>query len=175
MIRPKTFKKTTADLLIYLCKHINMRKYCKRELMDLEKKITSIIGGKIPGTGSRIAVLDYQIKILRKHLHKTAEKVLKNNNLTAKDISTEDFELGSQDLLDGFTEFQSVESKMEMIEGKKISVPIKTYFYHIGYGEIAPYTTNEDKNLPATKELIRAVHNLEDISEYIQFMKLSPF
>lgn len=162
MRRIKKPNKTTAHLLIYLCKQINMRKYCKRELMDLEKKIISIIGGKIPGTGSQIAVLNSQIETLRKHLYKTAEKVLKNNNLTAKDINVEDFELGSKDLLDGYTEFQSSDDK-------------KIYFYHIGYGEISPYTTKWDKTLPETVELVDAIHNLSDMSEYIQFMKLSPF
>jgi len=160
--KPRKLRKTTADLLIYLCKHINMRKYCKRELMDLEKKITSLIGGTIPGTGSQIAVLDSQIEVLRTHLHKTAEKILKNNNLTAKDINVEDFELGSKDLLDGYTEFQSSDDK-------------SIYFYHIGYGEISPYTTAWDKDLPETKELIEAIHNLDDMAEYIQFMKLPPF
>lgn len=161
-MRPKTFKQTTADLLIYLCKNINMRKYCKRELIDLEKKITSIIGGKIPGTGSQIAVLDNQIEVLRKHLHKTAEKILKNNSLTAKDINVEDFELGSKDLTDGCTELQSSDDK-------------KVYFYHIAYGELALYTTEKDKHVDETIALVKATCMLTDIGDYIQFMKLPPF
>lgn len=162
MRKARQCNKTTADLLIYLCKQINMRKYCKRELIDLEKKITSIIGGSIPGASSQITVLNYQIGVLRKHLHITAEKILKNNNLTAKDINVEDFELGSKDLLDGTTEFQSSNNK-------------KFFFYHIAYGEISPYTTDWDKKLPETIELVEAVHNLSDMSDYIQFMKLTPF
>jgi hypothetical protein len=159
---PKTLKKTTADLLIYLCKNINMRKYCKRELIDLDKKITSIIGGRIPGTGSQILVLDNQIEILRKHLHKTAEKILRNNSLTAKDINVEDFELGSKDLTDGYTELQSSDDK-------------QVYFYHIAYGELALYTTVKDQYLPATVALVKARHSLDDMRDYVQFMKLPPF
>ncbi len=158
--------KDSAELLIEICKQINMRKYIRRQIIDIRIKTRSLSKFR----QSRLEVnslltpeeqlFSDEIKVLRKHLYKSAERVLKNNNLTVNNIKAEEFELGSNDLVNGHCELLSPNGE-------------KTYFYSIVSGEIVSCTTPEEiekaKNLVMNIELIAGIHT------YVQFMNILPF
>ena len=157
---------TSAILLVELCKQINKYKYIKRMIIDIRIKTRSLPKYRL--TRIKISSLltpeeilfTNDIKIMQKHLYKVAERILKHNNLTVKDINAEDFELGSRNLIDGSCEILSP-------NGDKI------YFYNISTGELMLYTTPEEEE--KAKIFILNIKPLPNMQDYIQFMNLPPF
>lgn len=157
--------KDSAELLIELCKQINMCKFLKRQIVDIRIKVYS----RPKFRKSKISVssvlapeeqlLTEELSTMRTSLYRVAFKILRKNNLTDKDIKLEDFELGSSDLMEGHCELLSA-------DGNKI------FFYCIVDGIIVPYDTEEDKKKAHN---VLAKKKIPNLMNFIQFVNLPPF
>jgi len=154
----KTQSKDSAELIVEFSKRINMRKYLKRKTMELQSKTIKVLGNSSI-LKADLSVHDFQISILRKHLYKAAEIVLKKNGLTDKNIAVEEFELGSLDMLAGNTEL--------------ISKSGYTYLYNINNGELVKYHTKEDKQ--NSVKILIDIKPVPNLGEYCHFLNIPPF
>lgn len=151
-----------AELLIELSKKINIRKYLKRETLCLQSKSRSVIQ-KSSILNADLNIYNYQIGILREHIHKTAVKILKVNKLTINNIAPEEFELPSASLLNGYVDLQSTN-------------PDRMYFYSVLYGIILP---NNESDTPdqkmAVKKLRLESKSVPNLGAYSRFINILPF
>lgn len=165
-VMDKFNQKNSANLLIEICKQINMRKYIKRQIMDTRIKMMSL--PKFRQTKIKVSSLlapeeilvTDEIKELRKTLYKIARRILNKNTLTVENIRAEEFELSSTNLMEGYCEMLSADGK-------------KTYVFLISNAEILEYTTKLDQK--KANPQIWEVEAVSDLHDYIQFMNLPPF